>query len=485
MRRIIIITILSLFIPLISFAQEDTPEEIFEDGDFFFARGDYSEAAYLYRQVLRAEPENANIKYKLGMAYLNIPGEESVAIDYFLGAKENITLKYRRNRYEVKQAPYHTWFYLGNAYRINNELEEALDAYNEFKSLKNFEKKYNARLTDEEIKAVGRAKIIQDAPLDLYKLCYSETLNTTSSEYKALISANELVMVWMNSQKFYEAILMSVKQNGKWTKPINITPQVGSDGEMVPTGLSNDGMELLLVRHGALDSDIYLSKYDGTFWSKAEPIQGEINSNFTEDHASFSPDNNKIIFSSERRGSLGGLDLFYAERLADDSWGEPVNMGAGINSEFDETSAYISPDGSKLIFSSKGHYNMGGYDIFYCDIYKDGSYSDPVNMGYPINTTNDNLYFCPVRDGLSGVYAMRDEEGIGNEDIWYLEIIPFSETIAKSLTRLSDQDFSIQLINKENGEVIKLIYDAINDKININSQSGNEYGVVYSRDEND
>lgn len=485
MKRPCIVIVFLFLLPLLSFAQDETPEELFEDGDYFFAREDYAEAAYLYRQVLLAEPDNANIKFKIGMAYLNIEGEEIEAIPYFEKASEDITVKYRKNRYEVKKAPHHTWFYLGNAYRVNNQLSEALDAYETFMSLKNFDKKYNASLTEEEIKAVGRAKIIQDSPLDLYKFCYEEPLNSTASEYNAIISGDELVMVWMNSQKFYEAIMMSVKQDGKWSNPMNITPQVGSDGEMVPTGLSRDGKSLLLVRHDRLDSDIYLSTYDGTFWSKAEPIHGMINSNFTEDHASFSPDGNRIYFSSEQRGTMGGLDLFYSDKQSDGIWGPAVNLGSNINTEFNETSVYLSPNEKRLIFSSEGHYNMGGFDLFYCDILENGTMGNPVNMKYPINTTNNNKYFVPVKDGLSGIYSMRSDEGMGNIDIWYMELIPYEETVAKSLTRLSEQDFSIQVTDKETGEVIKLLYNSITDKVTINSESGKEYGVIYTREGND
>ncbi|MDX1315616.1 MAG: tetratricopeptide repeat protein [Eudoraea sp.] len=482
MKRPLIFIILAVLLPICSLAQDETPEELFEDGDYFFAREDYSEAAYLYRQVLRYEPDNANVKYKIGTAYLNIEGEESEAIPYLEEATQDVSVKYRKNYYKQKEAPYHSWYYLGNAYRVNNQLSEALDAYETFMSLKDFEKKYNVQVTEAEIKAVGRAKIIQDAPLNLYKFCYEQPLNSEASEYNAIISADEQVMVWMNSQKFYEAIMMSVKQDGKWSHPMNITPQVGSDGEMIPSGLSADGRILLLVKHDRLDSDIYISSYDGTIWSKAEPVEGMVNSNFTEDHASFSPDGNRIYFSSEQRGSIGGLDLFYSEKTAEGYYGPAVNLGEKINTELNETSVFVSPDGSKLIFSSEGHYNMGGYDLFYCDIREDGSFSDPVNMKYPINTTNHNKYFVPVKDGLSGIYTMRDEEGVGDNDIWFLEVIPFEETIAKSLTRLSEQDFSIQLTNKENGEVIKLVYDSIKDKITINSADGTEYGVIYTRE---
>jgi len=467
------------------YAQDEDAEELFEDGDYFFAREEYSEAAYLYRQALRKEPENSNLHYKVGMAYLNIEGEEDKAINYFLTASKNTVFKYRNNYYPEKRAPHHTLFYLGNAYRITNQLDKALEAYDTFKSAKNFEKKYNVRVVVEEMKAVGRAKIIQDAPVDIYKKCFSETINSAGLEYHAIISANEKVLVWMNSQKFYEAIMMSVKQDGKWSKAVNITPQVGSDGEMQPSGLSADGTELLLVVKGNYDSDIYYSKFDGTFWSKAEPIKGLINSNFTEDHASFSADGEKILVSSDRRGSVGGLDIFISELQEDKTWGEPVNLGTTINTKSDETSAYFSPDESKIIFASKGHFNMGGYDLFASDIAEDFKYSFSYNLGYPINTTNDNTLFIPLKNGNSGIYTFRDDEGIGNKDIWFLEIIPYEETIAKALTRLSEENFYITITDPVSKEKIYLEYDAIEDKINVSSSNGKDYSIYYSREKNE
>ncbi|HKK62270.1 MAG TPA: hypothetical protein VJ951_06910, partial [Bacteroidales bacterium] len=302
-------------------------------------------------------------------------------------------------------------------------------------------------------------------------------------EYKAVMAANERVMVWMTSQKFYEAIMMSVKQNGKWTDPVNITPQVGSDGEMEPTGLSADGKDLLLVVRGQYDSDIYHSRYDGVLWSKAEPLKGDINSNFTEDHASFFPGEDSILIASDRRGSIGGLDLYVSRKLQDGTWGEPYNLGALINTEQDETSGYISPDGKYLVFSSKGHFNMGGYDVFQSEISENGAYIRPFNIGYPINTTNDNLYFIPLKDGQSGIYSLWDDDGVGNRDIWFYEIIPQETLIAKALTRLSEEDFTIKLTDPETGEEILLKYDSVEDKISIQSSTGKQYNVVYSRDE--
>ena len=137
---------------------------------------------------------------------------------------------------------------------------------------------------------------------------------------------------------------MSQREGDKWSIPSLITPQIVSDGDLFPTGLSADGTMLLLSKHPKKgDKDIYYSNFDGLLWSPAQAIHGEINSKAEEDHASISPDGNRIYFSSDRRGGQGGLDIWYSDRQADGQWGEPVNMVEAINTDRDETSAYIAP----------------------------------------------------------------------------------------------------------------------------------------------
>ncbi|HDR68063.1 MAG TPA: hypothetical protein ENN61_03325 [Bacteroidaceae bacterium] len=479
--RILFISLLGILAPLIATAQ--SLEELYKDAEFFYFREDYEESAYLFRQLSKVEPDNYNVHFMLGMSYLYIPGEEEKAIPCFLKAVENINLKHKANRYSEKKAPHHAWYYLGDAYAVTNQLDLALDAYESFRSLKNFEKKYNVRIAEDRIKAVERAKIIQDAPLDLKLNCLPEPINTTKSDYSAVISANEKMMVWVSSQRFYEAILMSVKDYDEWSEPINITPQVMSDGDLFPTGLSWDGTELLLVKRGTLDSDIYYSKFDGTLWSKAVPVKGYINSNFVEDHASFSPDGNRIYFSSARRGSYGGLDIYYSDRMPDGNWDIPVNLGNLINTPYDETSAYVSPDGNTLIFSSKGHFNMGGYDLFSSILTQSGTWTSPTNIGFPINTTKDNLHFVPLKDGKTGLYTQFTNDCVGKEDLWFVEIIPYEKALLESLQyKLSLKNFTINISDDE-GETIILDYDNVADSISVRSASGKHYRVTYSRDE--
>ena len=107
-------------------------EKQFDDAEFFFATEEYKEALYLFKQLLNTYPENANINFRTGMTYLNIEGYEKNALGYLLKAVKNTSLKYKPKRFDVKEAPHHAWFYLGNAYRINNELDKAIESYKTF-----------------------------------------------------------------------------------------------------------------------------------------------------------------------------------------------------------------------------------------------------------------------------------------------------------------------------------------------------------------
>ncbi len=130
-------------------------------------------------------------------------------------------------------------------------------------------------------------------------------------------------------------------------------------------------------------------------------------------------------------------------------------MGKNINTTEDETSAYIAPTEGRFIFASRGHFNMGGYDIFRCEMDNDGNWGQPVNIGYPINTTSDDTYYVPLNDGLSGLYSRFTNLAIGEEDLWYVEIQGKEGFISDGLilavdTRegLARKDFAIILVDE-------------------------------------
>ncbi|MFP4059231.1 MAG: hypothetical protein ACLFUC_01960 [Bacteroidales bacterium] len=395
-------------------------EELFDDAEFFFQTEEYREALYYYKQLHQYKPDNGNINFQIGMCYLSIPGEEVRAIPYFEQAAERISYKYKKSTFEEYRAPLHTLFYLARAYRINNELDKALEALDRFTSSRYFEGNYNIRIVENEIEAAKRAKIIQDKPIELSFTNMGEIINTASDNMNAVISGDGNTLVYITSLTFYDGLFMSKKVDGKWTEPVNITPQVGSDGDCYPTCLSFDGTELYLTRKLKRNSDLYLSRFENDKWTLFQPLGDNINTRKDETHASITKDGKILYFTSNRKGE-GGFDIFRSTREQNGEWSKPENLGENINTDLNEATPFISEDGKTLFFSSEGHQNMGGYDIFFSK-FENGQWTPPRNIGFPLNTTGDNLFYQPTSK-TTGIINLRNrEDSLGESDIYLVEI---------------------------------------------------------------
>jgi hypothetical protein len=444
-------------------AQETTgPEELFSDGEFFFAIEEYQEALYNYLQLLKQFPDNANFNFKAGMTYLQIPGEEHLAIPYLEKAIKQTTIKYKKRSFEEENAPHYAYFYLGNAYRINNQLEKALETYQEFMDSENFEGNYNLNIVETEVQACERAKIIQDVPINIRQTKLPPPVNGTTDNSDAVVSGDGTTMAFVTQLRFYDAIHLSKKIDGRWSEPEVLNPQVISDGDLYPTSLNHDGTELYMVKRSESNDDIYVSILDGEFWSKAIPLNDNINTRNNETHASISDDGQTLYFTSDMRGGYGKLDIYRAQRLENNEWGLVTNLGEMVNTEENEETPFITKDGSRLYFSSKGHFNMGGFDVFYCELLDDNTWSDAINIGYPINTTGDNLFYFPVENGEQAYYAKRMKQEPFVSDIYYIEILERGATGKGFVTPvLFQDDFDLKIIdlNKKDTLIIHFDYD--------------------------
>lgn len=399
-------------------------DEYFNEGQYFFVREDYADALIYFQKLVSADSTNANFNFKVGECLLNIPGREHQAIPYFERSLKRIVPKKNYNRRSISEraAPLHAYYYLGNAYRINNQLDEALESYQKFIDSPFYYGNYNQNIVDQEIKSCERAKIIQDAPLDLEIVNLGEQINTRFSEEKPVISADGNSLVFIRRLQFYDAVFYSVKKNGKWQKAVNINPQIISDGDFYPCGLSADGTRLLLVKNVNENPDIFLSEIIDGKWSEAVMLPGKINSPSKEVHASFGPGGETIYLSSNRSGSKGGTDIFISEKNKHGEWGKPKSIGKNINTKFDDQVAYFISDPEVIFFSSKGHYSMGGFDIFYTNK-KGKNWLIPVNIGYPVNDTRDNIYYAPDSKNIRVGYAAREEsDSYGATDIYMIKI---------------------------------------------------------------
>ncbi len=410
------------------FGQYD-PRENFYDAEFFFAEEDYSEALYSFKKVYSdGYQENANINYRIGTCLLNIDGRKTEAIPYLLKAVNNVDDRYKEGSFKEENAPPDAFLCLGNAYRIKYNHKEACVNYNKY--LEYFEDagedNLNVIYTKLQIEACKAAEIASSNPKEYETGTLGQLNQISAPAYNPVVSGDLSTLAFMGQHKFYNAVYVSKKIDGKWMKPKNITPDIQSDGNQSVISLSFDGNQILLTWSDEFNSEIWITEFSNDKWTKSKALGKPVNSKYYESHAAFTPDGNTIYFTSNRKESLGEMDIFKCNKNDDGTWGDMILLGEKINTLLNEDTPYVSPDGKRLYFSSQGNESLGGYDIYYSEIHDDGTYGDPVSLGYPLNTSDDDFTFSPKQmddDAYMTLYSKGEAEQV---DLFRFELIPES-----------------------------------------------------------
>ncbi|MBN1158715.1 MAG: PD40 domain-containing protein [Bacteroidales bacterium] len=406
-----------------AFAQdEDNFKELFLEAESYFLFEEFKEALPLYQKLLQQDPDNNNINYKIGVCYLNDPYQVSKAIPYLEKAIKGTSPGYRINNHRERMAPQEAYYYLGNAYRVNNMLDDAIEVYEYFLEILD-PVVYDSELVEAQIEACEVAKALRSRPVYFTSTNLGGMINERFEEINPVVSGDESVLVFTRRLQFYDAVFYSLKENGTWSYPVNLTSSFGVDGNTYVTGISYEGDELFVYRSDDFDGNIYVSKRENNQWSVLEKLNDNINTKYWESHASISADGRTLYFTSNRKGGYGGLDIYKSERKEGGDWGPAINMGPVINTKYNEDTPFVTNGGSTLYFSSMGHYNMGGYDVFYSTRLNNGQWSVPVNAGYPLNTTNDDRFFVPTRDGAYAYFSRYNaDDSYGLADVYRMEV---------------------------------------------------------------
>ena len=469
MKRIALLSCLLvlLILPQISGQTKSETRTLFTEAEMFVLFEEYQDALPLYLDLLKLYPNNSNIKYRIGQCYLNTPGEKANAISYLEDAVSDINSNYKEEKLKESGAPYDALYYLANAYRIDNQVDKALVTYEQFQ--KNLDPAiYDTTIIKLQIQSCKNAKKLISVPVFVKETNLGNTINERFSEFNPVISKDENTIFFSKGLQFYDAVFYSKKVNGVWSAPINLTPDLGVDEDYYPSSVSNDNNELYLYRTDSYDGNIYVSKFINGNWSTVTKLNDNINTKYWESHASISHDGKKLYFTSNRKGGYGGLDIFVSQRDSTDDWGPASNLGPVINTPYNEDTPFLGKDDITLYFSSRGHFNIGGYDIFYTTFLDNNEWSVPLNIGYPLNTTDDDLFFDPSSDGYEAYFSKYASNGFGNKDIYKVEI--FSEEHPRK--------FYVSGIVK-----IKDLLTNIKDSVKIslfNTKRLNESVVVYS-----
>jgi Periplasmic component of the Tol biopolymer transport system len=398
-------------------------KETFTEAESYFLYEEYADALPLYVKLKDQIPDNYNLSYKIGRCYLNLPYEKQKSIAFLEDAVKYNSGKPGVTSLRELRAPSDALFYLGDAYRVNNQLEKAIQAYQRFKE-KASNKTYDLELVDHQIKSCQRALTMEKRPITVKMVNLGDVINTRFSETNPVITPDETMIVYATRLPFYQAVFYSKKVNGRWTDPVNMIPELGVDGDCFPTCISHDGRELFVYRSDQFRGDLYVTNYINGSWTRIRKLNSNINTKYFESHASISPDGKTLYFTSNRNGGFGGLDIYKSTRVSTttDDWGPAVNLGPTINSEYNEDSPFLTEDGKRMFFSSFGHETLGGYDIFYSDLKDDGTWGEPVNLGYPINTPDDEVFYNPLKDGSVGYMARFEPQGFGKFDIYRFDV---------------------------------------------------------------
>ena len=472
------------------FAQRDDSRTTFLEAESWFLFEEYAEALDLYLQLNREDPENDNINYKIGVCYLNDPYQQEKSIKYLAEAAKNINPNAKGSSFKERTAPSETIYYLGQAYLANNMLDSAIANFKRFLDILD-EKVYDKELVEFQITCCRTAGELMRKPVDFDVMNLDSLINTRYAEINPVVSGDGQSMVFVHKGPFQDAPFYTTISEGEWLYPRNINLELGVDGDVYPTSLSFDGTEMFIYRNDDYIGNLYHSRLVDGRWTPLKKLNDHINTKYWESHAAISPDGKTLYFTSNRKGGYGGLDIYRSGRKADGEWGPAVNLGSTINTRYNEDTPFITTNNQLLCFSSLGHYNMGGYDIFYARRENDSLWGHPVNLGYPINTTSDDLFFHPVDNGFGAYFSMYRPEGLGRHDIYFMDIYSDANPrmyLVTGFVRLKDEpsdtaEVVIYLVDRATGDTLTYTCpEKESGEFNFNLPQG-QYNLVITGDQ--
>ncbi|MCK4748982.1 MAG: OmpA family protein, partial [Bacteroidales bacterium] len=379
--------------------------------------------------LLTLDPGNSNILFHCGACCINIPGSEMESITYLKEAVSGVTLDYKEQSPKESGSPVMTYFMLGRSYHLNNEFSKAIENYERYLEAGVDEDPLQLEYTRLQIDACGRApQVVMDQPSFEFESVLDHFDDDLPSCNNPVISGDGNILIFLVDYPNDKKIMMTRRSGNIWSRPKVINSEIGMVGETSPVCLSYDGEDLYLVHHFYSHSDIFVSRFEGGRWTEAEPLGHNVNGRTSETHASISKDGNTLYFTSDARGGQGSYDIYVSRLDEKGEWGIPTNLGPMINTPYEEHTPFISSNDSILFFSSQGHHSIGGIDVFYSELGPGGHWGEPKNLGYPVNTTKDNVFFNPGWNELDGYYAVqREDDPTSNTINMVIELEPVEE----------------------------------------------------------
>ncbi len=388
---------------------------------------EFQQALPYVQELLQEDPSSAYYNFWMGKC-LYVSYKKNQALPYFEKV-EKINPDIDRE--------FHYWY--GLTLHYNLYFDRAIEAYR--KDMERYEPSspeyvwVNNRISQ----CIYARKLSKKAGAEQVKIAnLGDRINSEFSEHSPVISANDSVLLYTARRPeclgaepeafFYdEDIYISRKKNGEWTEGTNIGRPVNATGHDATISLTADGNTLYIYRHKKAGG-LYVTEFDQgeQKWREPKSVEKPLNSKYYEASICQSADSSLLFFTSDRPGGYGGRDIYMVKREGKNRWTDPINLGPTINTSFDEDAPYFHPDGKTLYYSSNGPGSMGGFDIFVSEMndMEESGWLEPLNMGPPVNTPDDDIYFVLSQDGKSGYYTSGMEGGYGEKDIYNI-VFPY------------------------------------------------------------
>ncbi len=459
------LTIIILFIFCsFSFAQNKALKKQISKADNLLITEDYKEASEIYDSLLKEYPNDTYVLFKAGECFLFSEDRIKKAVEILEKVVDLYPLSEKSSIAAIESR-----FYLGQAYHLDYQFNKALKQYEQLKKEIPAKSKEAIVKIDREINYCKNAIELEKSPVKFKISNLGPLINTEFDEHSPIINLTEDLLLFTSNRETEESLKLangyndenvyfSLWREGRWITSRAI--DINTRGNNATIGISPDGKTLLFYQNRGSIGNIYYSELKNDKWGELIPFPAPINSMANESHASFSMDGNTLFFSSDRNGGFGGKDIYKVSKLPNGEWGKVINLGAGINTEYDEESPNIHPNGKTLYFSSEGHKSIGGFDIFTASVDTTGIWNNVKNIGFPINTPYDDLFFAPTIDEQRVYYASKRNDGYGRSDLYMIE---FPSDNVNSLTLVGGFIFTpegdpavkarITLINKKDGHI--------------------------------
>src|SRR3989344_5384307 len=434
-----IFTTAALFLlPLLTFAQytdeqlqdilkNSSEQELVTENSQMLQEGYLYQAGLVGDRLLELNPNSSNYNYRRGFVYLEMSRDFVKALPMLEKAVLSTDKNFDMYSAGEKSAPTDAIYHLARCYHLAENITKAEEYYNKFIAVSNPKSEFVffAKLNLEQC-AVARKQMEVPRKVKLQNIgspvnsLDGSALYFTSRRGWLNGSSNKGIDTRIN--QLPEDIYVSYRDfDGTWTEPtrMEFCDSIQNEATMA---VSPDERRIYLYQDTQGNGDVFYSDFSTNRFQEVTHFENRnVNSASWETHCTVTPDGQNMYFVSDRKGGFGGRDIYRIVKLPDGEWSNPVNMGPGINGPFDEESPFIAVDNKTLYYSSNGNKSMGGFDVFVTVRDENNVWSDPINLGYPLNSTGDDLFYTTTVDGMTGYLTSFRVDGFGEKDIYEVQ----------------------------------------------------------------